>query len=144
MVTIMLSPRAKGFTLVEIIIVVSIIAILTAIAVPSYQSSKRKACRNDAKSTILEIVARQEKHYFQFNTYAESLADLHYLTNDESPEGCYTLLIEDCAIGGNCYQVTATAVGNQTLDTACASFTMNSIGQKSATGIGADPTEACW
>ncbi len=143
MVTVMLSPKFKGFTLVELMIVVSVVAVLVAVAVPSYKSHTRKACRNDAKSAILEIVARQEKHYFQFNTYAESLADLNFLTANVSPEGCYELELDGC-VGDNCYQVTATAVGDQTRDTACASFTMNSIGVKSATGAIADPTAVCW
>ena len=59
----------KGFTLVEVMIVVAIIAILAAIVIPSYQSAVRKAHRTDAKTALATIAQLMERYNTQNNTY---------------------------------------------------------------------------
>ena len=58
--------RTKGFTLIELLIVVVIIAILSAIAYPSYQAYVIRANRAMAKAELLEVAVRQE-HFFLNN-----------------------------------------------------------------------------
>ncbi len=143
---------SKGFTLIELMIVVSIVAILASIAIPSYQQSVRKNCRNDAKNAILEIASLQEKYYFQSNQYSSDLSfsngGLNYSDTDESPEGCYSMAVVDCSTGGesmNCYRISATANGAQVLDTSCQILSMDSLGQKAALDDSAvDATAVCW
>jgi type IV pilus assembly protein PilE len=57
----MMNKEKQGFTLIEVVITMAIIAILTTIALPAYQSSVRKSRRTEAITTLLDIQLRQEK-----------------------------------------------------------------------------------
>ena len=74
-----LNPRFRmhGVTLIELLIVIVVIGILAAIAVPSYRNYVLRAQRTDAMSALLRVAAAQEKFYLQNNTYADddALAD---------------------------------------------------------------------
>ena len=65
-----LKSRSKGFTLIELMITVAIVAILAAIAVPAYNSSVAKSRRADAKSALMSFAQAMERHYTVNNTYA--------------------------------------------------------------------------
>lgn len=143
----------KGFTLIELMIVICVVGILASIAYPSYQTSVRKSCRNDARSALLEIASLQEKNYFRNQQYSTDLSysgGLSYTDTDESPEGCYTLAVTyqangACADEMNCYTIAATAIGSQLQDETCRTFRMNSLGQKTALDDGnVDTTAICW
>ncbi len=69
---------ARGFTLVELMIVVAIAAILAAIAYPSYQDSIRKSRRTEAKTALENVAAEQEKYYYRNNAYTRDLTKLGY------------------------------------------------------------------
>ena len=62
--------RQRGFTLIELMITVAVIAILAAIAYPSYQDSIRKSRRTDAKNALTQAAANMERYYTEKNTYA--------------------------------------------------------------------------
>lgn len=66
----------RGFTLIEVMIVVVVAAILASIAYPSYVSSVRKAQRTDAKADIARLQILQEKHRSNHTQYAINLTDL--------------------------------------------------------------------
>ena len=71
--------RTRGFTLIELIIAVTIIGILVAIAVPSYQSHLRKGRRAEAAGFVTQIAQRQQQYLLDARTYAfggSALADL--------------------------------------------------------------------
>jgi len=89
--------RNKGFTLIEVMIVVAVIGILAAIAYPSYQNSVLKAQRADAHESLLRIQQAQEKWRVNNATYTTDLADLN--VNATSMEGYYTLSIDAGATG---------------------------------------------
>lgn len=61
--------RFSGFTLIELMITVAIVAILAAIAIPSYQDSVWKGKRGEAKAAILRTLQSEERYYTQNNTY---------------------------------------------------------------------------
>lgn len=61
--------KQKGFTLIEVMIVVSIVAILAAIAVPSYQNSVTKGRRTDAMAALQGLAQAMERHYMTTGAY---------------------------------------------------------------------------
>jgi type IV pilus assembly protein PilE len=61
--------RSKGFTLMELMIVVAIVSIIAAVAYPSYQNSVKKARRGDAKGALEGLSQALERHFTANNTY---------------------------------------------------------------------------
>jgi type IV pilus assembly protein PilE len=64
----------RGFTLIEIMIVVAIVGILTAIAVPGYAAYVQRAARGEGRSTLLEAAQFMQRFYSDNNRYDQSLA----------------------------------------------------------------------
>ncbi len=137
----------RGFTLIELMIVVAIVAVLAAIGYPSYQNSVMKSNRTDGRSALQEAAARQERIYTESNTYTSDLSKL--VTNSDgssSPEGHYAITVSlscDRTVSGttyySCFDMTATAQGTQANDTDCATLTLSHTGVKGSTGGG-----ECW
>ncbi len=64
--------HARGFSLIELMIVVAIVAILTAIAVPGYQEYVKRARRSDAEGALLGLAQIMERYYSDNNVYPSS------------------------------------------------------------------------
>lgn len=68
--------RVRGFTLIELVIVIAIIGVLAAIAYPAYQDSIIKSNRRAAQGFLMEVSTRQKQYLLDKRSYAASLADL--------------------------------------------------------------------
>lgn len=136
----MYMKKDKGFTLVEIMIVVAILGILAAIAWPSYQDSVRKSRRADGKEALLSAAAIQEKIFLQRNRYSGDVSELGGAT---SIDGHYSMSVSQAA-GITTYTLTATATGAQTSDTDCAVFTVTHTGLQKAYNSGNTENPNCW
>ncbi len=78
--------RVFGFTLIELMIVVAIVGILSAIAVPQYQGYVQKGRRAAAQAFLLQVAQREQQYFLDNRTYAPSLTDLNVsMTSDVSP-----------------------------------------------------------
>ncbi len=154
----MTKNKIQGFTLIEIVIVLAIIGILAAVAIPSYQGSIQKSRRSDAIAAVTAAAAQQERWYFQFSGYTDNVENIGGDNGVlESPEKYYQVAISNnvgvggCVGGGsvkfNCFTVTATPVAGktQTADTDCASFTLTHTGDRKVYDSGAtENTPQCW
>ena len=72
------SARQLGFTLIELMIVVAIIAILAGIAYPSYMDQVRKGNRAKAQAFLMDVAQRQQSYLMVHRQYAQSLQQLGF------------------------------------------------------------------
>lgn len=138
------AARHSGFTLIELLIVMAIIAILVAIALPSYQNYVLQSHRTAAIDALQELASREATYYSANNIYTTSLITLGY-SADPMPipnggNGQYyamsvTSLNDD---------FTAQAAPNGTqVNDSCGTFQLNGLGQKTMIG-GTNPANICW
>jgi type IV pilus assembly protein PilE len=128
----------KGFTLVELMIVVAIIGILAAVAYPAYTNAVKKANRADGMDSLLSLASRMEEYYMNNDTYVGATinaAGTGTVGSNQTSESMYTLSIT--AATAFAYTLTATPV---TADAECGNLILNSLGQKTASTGSA----ACW
>lgn len=138
---------SKGFTLIELMIVVVIIALLAGIGIPSYLKSVVKTRRSDAKVALSELAQLQESYFADNQKYADTLTKLGKTAQQgvfPSPEGHYEIKISQSS--ARTFLLEATPRGAQASDDeTCQTFTMNAAGEKKATGNGSrDTSNECW
>lgn len=117
----------RGFTLIELMMVVVILAILLAVALPAYQNQIIRGHRAAAKSEMLEIANRQQQYMLANRGYTNTLADLggYILPTDVSPNYSAAIVLGGGAVPF--YTLTFTAQGRQASD---GNLTINSEGVK--------------
>jgi len=80
-----MKTQSKGFTLIEILVVVAIVSILAVIAIPAYQDQVSKARRGDAQATLLSLSNAMERYYTQNNTFVGAALGAAGIFPDEAP-----------------------------------------------------------
>lgn len=139
-----------GFTLVELMITVVVIAILAMVAIPAYNDSVKKGRRSDAKSMLTTIAARQEQYFMDNKTYASNVEKLGYSMNGSnetaSTDGHYMVRISSAsttdfeaeaqpvAEDDECQQMTITADGTKGVE----------AGTNPATAAPDQDADYCW
>ena len=139
---------ARGFTLIELMIVVAIIAILASLAYPSYRDSVARGRRADAKAALLEAAQWTERQYTVSNTYVATL-----LTSlNQSPKGNSTAVYDIAYVTTPSasapsatqffLQATPRSGGSMASDK-CGSFIVDQKGDKTISG-GTATAAQCW
>lgn len=131
----------RGFTLIEVMIVVLIAGILAAIAAPAYQDYVRKARRSDAMDTMLSLQNQQERYRANNTEYGDE-ADLGLDEPVPTVEGFYTVQISANTATG--YTLVATALGDQANDTDCAGDNAMTITVDADNPRGVKAPADCW
>ncbi len=144
------SSKSLGFSLVELMIVVAIIGILGAVAIPSYQSSILKGKRAEARTALTELLLQQERFMTQNNTYfafsnssgttTPATVPFKTFSGDSSAKAAYYLSAASCTslTIKECVVLTASPVQS---DPEAGSLQLLSSGTKSCTGTN---TAVCW
>jgi type IV pilus assembly protein PilE len=141
---------ARGFTLIEVMIVVVVVAILAAIAFPSYREYVLRTNRAVGKSMLTQVADRQEQFFAANKSYSNSLAQLGFPANPffvdrrgqpvAAGDGAGVIYRISLVANNFTFAVTADPVNRQLDDTRCTQFTINERGQRTATGTATD----CW
>lgn len=128
---------STGITLIDLLTALAIVAILSAITVPSFSGLLARSRRSDAMSALLDVQLAQERWRALNLSYAETLAALGW-TSTASPDGYYRLRVTNADDSG--YFVTARPVGAQQSDR-CGVFAVDAQGP----AYGGDfADERCW
>ncbi len=134
--------RMRGFTLIELVVTMAIVAILAAIAIPSYENYLFRARRADGREMLQRVAAAQERFYTNRNQYTNDLitaAGIN-LGTANSEAGHYRITIAVDATNQS-YTLTATLLGVQAPD-ACANLTVNNVGARGYSG--SNSNGSCW
>jgi len=109
--TFFMSQRCKtrGFTLIEVMIVVAIVGILAAIAIPSYQAYVIRSRRTSAQSHLMDVAQRQQQYLLDTRSYAPDLATLS-VTTPTNVATYYTITIAVANGTPPTFTVTATPI----------------------------------
>ncbi len=138
--------RVKGFTLLELMIVVVIIAILAAIAIPAYGRYAFRAHRVDGQELLLRIANAQERFYATNNSYGplSGTNGLGYQDPAISEKGYYSV-VSVVSSSSQAFVATATPIGAQANDV-CGELSIDNTGTKlpAATDTTHNSNGNCW
>ena len=147
----MTPKNLRGFTLIELMIVIVIVAIISAYAYPSYMRYIVNTKRTAATSVLLQVADRQQQFFMDSKTYTADLTNLGFPSNplEISDDGrsmasgdsdnVYSVSLSNVTV--TTYTITATPLNVQlSRDTDCGALTFNQSGAKGAGGS----VEDCW
>ena len=129
----------RGITLLELMIVVVIISILTAIAYPNYREYVTRAKRTEAKAALLQIATNQERFYLLNNTYTTNMTNLGFPVAGAFLSDSDSYIINVGAADANDFPATATFQLGGDEAGKCLTFQINGRGAKTSA-----PDTDCW
>ena len=131
--------KNKGFTIIELMIVVVIVGILAKVAISSYSTYIRKSRRADAVNTLMAMSMAEERYRANNSTYGTLAQVWNSVTT--SNQGFYTVAISN--VTATSYTITATGTGTQTSDTEGATA-CNSLVLTYSSGSITNTPAVCW
>jgi type IV pilus assembly protein PilE len=144
-------PRQAGFTLIELMVVVAIVAIVFAFAFPSYERYVVRAKRAVGQNVLMQVADRQQQFFMDNKRFAADLTNLGFTANpfivdDDGAstvagdvDAVYSLALSN--VTATTWTATATPLNGQlSRDTSCGNLTINQAGAKGKSGAG----DNCW
>jgi len=141
----------RGFSLIELMIVVAIIAIISAFAYPSYDRYVIKTKRSVAQNALLQVADRQQQFFMDNKRFAADITNLGFPANPyvvddngtstvaSDADAVYSLSLSN--VTATTWTATATPLNSQlSRDTYCGSLTITQTGAKSKSGA----SDECW
>jgi len=143
--------KGRGFTLIEVMIVIVVVALLMTVALPAYQQQVLKSKRALGKGELLKILAEQEQYFVNNRSYALTLADLGHTNpyaidadGNEVATGdsarIYTIQLDSAS--ATAFNIQAVPQLGQADDTLCKTLQITSTGIKTESGTAT--AAECW
>ena len=128
----------RGFSLIEMVVVIAIVAILATVVVPTYQNSIRKARRAEGKTFLHVLMMAEERHYAGFHRYTSDMGTKGLaLPAVSQPAGHYALSRVEVNAGDQFVRIFVSPQGAQVAD-ACGTLSLDSTGVFEASGGSAE------
>ena len=134
----------RGITLFELLIVLTIVGVIAAVAVPSYRKHLLRVHRAEAMTALMQLQNAEESHYLRHNTYTariEGAPPEGLGLSTASTSNKYTLAVA-LAADGQSYIATATPAGGQDADRDCLAFSIDARGRRAVSGTAG--VQRCW
>ena len=136
-----MKSNQRGFTLIEVMITAAVIAILAAVAYPSYTRHIVRGKRVAAQAIMYTAVSKQEQYVLNARSFTSTFADLKVNVPPEvSNNYTMTVTANNAAAPPTYYVEAAPAGGQATADSRCGTLRLTNAGVKTASGGGTD----CW
>lgn len=134
--------RSSGFTLIELMITVTVVAILVAIGLPNYREHVRKSTRSEAQSYMMAVAGRQQQFLVDTKAYGK-LADVGVAT-PANVSTAYTIAMPEGSLTASppSFLLTLTPVSDQ-MQEKCGTLTIDNTGAKTAKKGGTE-VSGCW
>lgn len=142
-------PRAKGFTLIEMLVVLAIVGVLAAVSYPSYVEHVQRAHRVDAQAALMDAAFFMQRHYAAHHRYDTGDVDAPLVTLPapltQSPrQGMARYQISVTQADAGSYTLSATPLSSSALSSdPCGKLTLNQHHLRGVTGATASVTQ-CW
>lgn len=136
---------AHGWTLTELLVVLALLGVLAALAIPHYQQQQRQARRSDARAALQQLLIDQARHRGSNESFATELSELGW-PGERSPQGFYRIQITQA--DADSHTAEAMPLGAQATDTACAPVRLQwrnaaTVIHSSGPAMDSDPAR-CW
>lgn len=133
--------RQRGFTLIELMIAVAILAIVMGIAIPSYNQWVIEAGRADGKAQLFQVAQQLERCMTRFSSYNDAACGVQDGATIESEKGKYQITTD---IDATTFTLTAAPLGGQANDDECKGYTLTSTGERGIEDGSEGTVDDCW
>jgi type IV pilus assembly protein PilE len=139
-----MKSRQKGVTLIELMVVVVIVGILAAVAIPTYRSYVVRSNRTEAKGALMNTAQNLERCYTNSTPYAYNSATCAAAVTLPMTIAGGNYVVRFDALSATTYRLIANPQGPQAADTQCGSFLIDQAGVQTVTGALSTTPQQCW
>jgi type IV pilus assembly protein PilE len=141
------AQKISGFSLIEVMVVAAIVAIMAAIAIPSYSDSVRKSRRVEVRSLLMDNAQFLERFFTENNRYDQDVVGVAVvLPNLQSPRlgtAQYNITLQ--AVNATSYTLQAIpAAGGGMIGDACGTYVINHLNQQTSLNLVGMTSAQCW